>query len=90
MLQRSVTNVSFVFLDVCHKFVYLDVAYVSHICCMCFIWVLRMCTKLFKCFRSMLQVCFKCFSCFRYMLQVFYLNVAYVAVATHICCKHMF
>jgi hypothetical protein len=56
MLQRSVTNVSFVFLDACCKFIYLDVTYVSHICCM-FIWALRMCAKLFKCFRSMLQVC---------------------------------
>jgi hypothetical protein len=29
------------------------------------------------------NVCFRCFSCFRHMLEVFYLNVAYVAVATH-------
>jgi hypothetical protein len=33
------------------------------------------------------SVCFKCFSCFRRMLQVFYLDIA---VAIHICCKHMF
>ena len=42
-------------------------------------------------FRSMLQVyVLNVFSCFKHMLQVFYLNVAYVAVATHICCKRMF
>ena len=33
---------------------------------------------------------FKCFSCFKRMLQVFYLNIAYVAVAIHVCCKRMF
>jgi hypothetical protein len=39
----------------------------------------------------------KCFIYFRHMLQVFYLNVAYVAVdityvtvAIHVCCKRMF
>jgi hypothetical protein len=88
MLQRSVTNVSFVFTDVCCKCVYLDVAYVSHICYICFIWMLRMFAKVFKCFlvclfqvfqKHVASVCFKCFSCFRHMLQVFYLNVAYVA-----------
>jgi hypothetical protein len=45
MLQRSVTNVSSVFSDVCCKCVYLDVAYVSHICCMYFIWMLQMFAK---------------------------------------------
>ena len=98
MLQRSVTSVSSVFWDVCCKCVYLDVAFVSHVSCMCFIWMLRMFAKVFKyfqvffkCFRSMLQVCILNISVvFRHMLQVFYLNVAYVVVATHICCKHMF
>jgi hypothetical protein len=32
----------------------------------------------------------KCFTCFRRILQVFYLDVAYVAVVIHICCKCMF
>jgi hypothetical protein len=57
---------------------------------MYFIWVLLMFAKVFKCFsvqKHVASVCFKCFTCFKYMLQVFYLNVTYVAVATHICCK---
>jgi hypothetical protein len=33
MLQTSVPNVSSAFSDVCCKYAYLDVAYVSHICC---------------------------------------------------------
>jgi hypothetical protein len=41
----------------CCKCVYLDVVYVSHIRCMCFIWMLRMVTMVFKCF----QLFFKCF-----------------------------
>jgi hypothetical protein len=36
------------------------------------------------------SVCFKYFSYFRRMLQVFYLDITYVAVAIHICCKRMF
>jgi hypothetical protein len=31
-----------------------------------------------------------CFKCFNRMLQVFYLDVAYVALAIHVCCKRMF
>jgi hypothetical protein len=70
----------------------------SHICCMCFIWILHMFANVFKCFhvffkyfKSMLQVCVSNVSIvFRHILQVFYLNVAYVAVATHIYCKRMF
>jgi hypothetical protein len=65
---------------------YLDVAYVSHICCMCFIWMLRMVAMVFKCvsgvfkcFRSMFQVFQKHVSsvstAFRCMLQVLYLDV---------------
>jgi hypothetical protein len=37
MLQASVPNVSSIFLDVCCKCIYVDVAYVSHICCKYFI-----------------------------------------------------
>jgi hypothetical protein len=35
-------------------------------------------------------VCYKCFSYFKCMLRVFYLDIAYVALAIHICCKCMF
>ena len=38
------------FPDVCCKCVYLNVAYVSHICCMCFIWMLRMFAIVFRVF----------------------------------------
>ena len=38
------------FLDVYCKYVYLDVAYVSHICYKCFIWILCMFVMVFKCF----------------------------------------
>ena len=48
MLQRYVTNILSVFLDVRGKCVYLDVAYVSHICCKCFVWMLCMFTVVFK------------------------------------------
>jgi hypothetical protein len=34
----------------CCKYVYLDVAYVSHICCKCFIWILRIFSMVFKYF----------------------------------------
>jgi hypothetical protein len=37
VLQASVPNVSSVFLDIHYKCIYFDVAYVSHICCKCFI-----------------------------------------------------
>ena len=76
MLQASVPNVSSIFLDVCCKYVYLDVAYVSCICCKCFNWMLRE----FTMFSSVLQVffvsvsdtCFKCFIC----LQTYVASVA--------------
>jgi hypothetical protein len=61
----------------------LQVACVLPKCCIC-------CSD----YTRMLQVYVpndsKCFSCFRRMLQVFYLDVAYVLVAIHICCKPMF
>jgi hypothetical protein len=44
------------FLDICCKCVYLDIAYVSHICCKCFIWMLRMFVMIFKYFWMFLQV----------------------------------
>jgi hypothetical protein len=67
MLQASVLNVSSVFLDVCCKCVYLYIAYVSHTCCKCFIWMLRIFYNGFKCFSgvfaSVLDAYFKCFIC---------------------------
>ena len=36
------------------------------------------------------SVGFKCFSYFKRMLQGFYLDVAYVAMAIHVCCKCIF
>jgi hypothetical protein len=52
------------FPDACCKCVYLGVAYVSHICYKCFIWMLCMFAIFFKCF----------FSCFRLIFQVFHLS----------------
>ena len=55
--------------------VYLDVAYVSHICCMCFIRMLRMVAMVFKCVSGVF------FKCFRSMFQVFQLP-------SNVCCNH--
>jgi hypothetical protein len=81
MLQAFVLNVSTVFLDICCNCVYLDVVYVSGICCKCFIWMLCMFYMVFKCFSyvfaSVLDACFKCFIC----LQM------YVASVTSRCFK---
>ena len=44
------------FLDACCKCVYLDVAYVSHIRCMCFIWMLHFVAMVFKYFQVFFQV----------------------------------
>ena len=69
------------FPDACCNYVYLDVAYVSHICCMCFIWMLRMVAMVFKCvsgvFSSVSEACFKCFNCLQ----------TYVAVVVFGCFK---
>jgi hypothetical protein len=35
------------------------------------------------------SVCFKCFSYSKRMLQVFYIDVVYIALPIHICCKCM-
>jgi hypothetical protein len=63
----SVTNVLSVFSGHMLKYVYLDVVYVSHIYCMCFIWLLRMVAMVFKYFQvffsSVLEACVKCFIC---------------------------
>jgi hypothetical protein len=44
------------FSDVCCKCVYLDVPYVSHICCKYFIWMLCLFAMVLKYFRVFLQV----------------------------------
>jgi hypothetical protein len=49
----------------------------------CFIWILRMLQWLYMYVSNVSAV-------FKRMLQMFYLNVAYVAVVIHICCKRMF
>ena len=36
------------------------------------------------------SVCLKCFSYFQTYVAMVYLDVAYVALAIHICCKRMF
>ena len=51
MLHMSIPKVSSVSLDVCCKCVYLDVAYISHICCKYFILMLCMFAMIFKCFQ---------------------------------------
>jgi hypothetical protein len=69
MLQASILNVSSVFSDVRCKCVYLDVAYVSHVCCKCFIWMLCMCYKsVFHVFQIHVSSVSSVFFC---MLQVF-------------------
>ena len=52
------------------KCVYLNGAYVSHICCKCFIWMLHMFCNGFSrvfsgVFTSVSDACFKCFICFQ-------------------------
>jgi hypothetical protein len=76
MLQDFVPNVSAVFPDVYCKCVYLDIAYVSHMWCKYFIWILRMFYMVFKCFSgvfaSVSDAYFKCFIC----LQTYVASVA--------------
>jgi hypothetical protein len=83
------------FPDVCCKCVYSDVAYVSHICCKCSIWMLQMfyldvayvLQWLFKCFQVLLQVFQIHVSSvsyvFRRMLQMFHLDVSKVERVLH-------
>jgi hypothetical protein len=80
MLQASVPNVSAVFPDVCCKCIYLNVAYVSHICCKCFVYMLHMFYLVSECFQVFLQVFHMHISsvsfAFRCMLQVLHQNVS--------------
>ena len=61
MLQTSIPNVSSVFSDVCYKCVYLDVAYVSHICFLCMFKIVHLIHA---------YVAFKCFIFQRYVQRV--------------------
>jgi hypothetical protein len=75
MFQVYVPDVSFrSSLQVFH----LNVAYVLHVYCNYFIWMLHIFAMIFKCFVSVSDACCKCFSCFVRMLQVFYLDVSKV------------
>jgi hypothetical protein len=69
----------------CHAF-QMYVAYVSSRFCKSKSGVASV-AWLYTCVAS---VCIKCFSCFRCMLQVFHLDVAYVAVAIHVCWNRVF
>ena len=80
MLQVSAPNVSSIFLDLCCKCVYLDVAYVSHICCNCFIWMLYMFAIVFQVFSRVFayvqahvsnvsSISYVCCNCFIWMFQ---------------------
>jgi hypothetical protein len=76
----------------CNDYTYVQV-YLSNVSAI-FIWMLHvfiwMLYILQWLYAYVISVCSKCFTYFRHMLQVFYLNVTYVAVAIHICCKRMF
>jgi hypothetical protein len=60
---------------------YLDIAYVSRICCKCFIWMLHMLATAFKCFSVFCKY-------FRRMLQVFQTYVISVSVVSHVYYKY--
>jgi hypothetical protein len=72
MLQASVPKVLSEFSDACCKCVYLDIAFISHICCKCFIKMFRMFAIISSVFASILDVRFKCFI----YLQMYVANVA--------------
>ena len=76
ILQALVPNVSFAFLDVRCKCTYLDVAYVSRICC-------KSMFEMFQLFQSYVAISV-------FMLQVFYLDVAYVSYTCCKCMFQMF
>jgi hypothetical protein len=84
MLQASILNVSSAFLDIRCKCAYLEVAYVSHICCKSMfeifqsyvamgVFMLQLAIvfiwMLYMFHRYVASVCFKCFICFRLVLH---------------------
>jgi hypothetical protein len=58
---------------------YLDVAYVSHTCCKCFIWMLHMFHI------DVTSVLSKCCICFTHMLQQYVLNISSVSYVASKC-----
>ena len=92
VFQRHVASFcsqySSVFSNICCKSVYLDVAYVSHICCKCFIWILHMFYNGFKCFIVFLQVFqthgLSVSSVFIRILQVLHLDVSKLDRVLHL------
>jgi hypothetical protein len=78
------------FLDVCCKHFYLDIAYVSHLCC-------KGLFEMFQLFQSYVEisvfmlpfaiVLFGCCICFTHMLQLYIPNVSSVSV---VCCIQEF
>jgi hypothetical protein len=90
MLQASIPNVSSAFSDICCECAYLDVAYVSHICC-------KSIFDMFQLFQSyvvisvfMLQVVSvlsRCCICYTHMLQMYVPNVL---SSLDLCCIQVF
>jgi hypothetical protein len=76
------------FSDACYKCIYLDVAYVSYICCIYLIWMFVYgcnCLQLFfRCFSSVLDLSFKCLNAFKRMSQLLYLDVSKVVRVLHL------
>jgi hypothetical protein len=85
MLQASVPNVSSVSSDVCCKYVYLDVTYVSYVCCECFIPMLHMFHTYVASVSSRCCICF-CNGYTRVFL-VFQMYVASVSTISDVCYK---
>ena len=73
----------YLFLDISCNCVYLDIVYVSHICCKCFIWMLHMLAMALKCFQVFQTYVARVSSIFRCMLQVFHLDVTKVDQVLH-------
>ena len=63
-----------------------DVLSISDVCCKCFIWMLHMLQWLYTYVASVYSKCFIYFH--TYVVNVLS-NVAYVAVAIHICCRRI-
>jgi hypothetical protein len=83
MLQVSVSNVSSVFSYECCNWFYLDVAYVSHICCSFYLdvtYVLQWLSSVFGVFVSVLDTCFNCFTCERIKMPKRGVNWAFLKI----------
>jgi hypothetical protein len=72
---------------------YMGVAYVSHLCCKCFIWMLHMFHAYVASVSSRCCICFAMAthvfsSCFRCIFQMFQQFRTYVANVSSRCCKN--